>query len=383
MRIFGAAYSWLDDRLHVSKLVELASAKTVPVHRASVVYYFGGMTLFFFAIQIATGILLMLYYRPSADHAFESVEFIMTTVPFGWLIRSIHSWSANLMVFFAFVHLATVYFTKSYRPPRELTWVTGCLLLFLILGFGFSGYLLPWNQLAFFATKVGTDIAGAVPVVGEWALRFLRGGDRVGGGTLSRFYGWHVAILPALTLMLLGVHVLLVQLHGMSVPPTLEEESRRRSPMRFVPHFMLRDVFGWTLALGVLAALAALFPWELGDKADPYAPAYADIKPEWYFMFMFQTLKLVPGGEILGVEYEAIPILLFGFAGLLMVAVPFLDRGVVRTGRSPAFTIAGAVALAFIVGMTSWGYHSAVPVLVAAAALVLMAIMAVVTRHDG
>jgi len=383
MRIFDAVYTWLDDRLHVSKLVDLASAKTVPVHRASVVYYFGGMTLSFFAIQIGTGILLMLYYRPSADHAFESVEFIMTTVPFGWLIRSIHSWSANLMVFFAFVHLATVYFTKSYRPPRELTWVTGCLLLFLILGFGFSGYLLPWNQLAFFATKVGTDIAGAVPVVGEWALRFLRGGDRVGGGTLSRFYGWHVAILPALTLMLLGVHVLLVQLHGMSVPPTLEEESRRRSPMRFVPHFMLRDVFGWTLALGVLAALAALFPWELGEKADPYAPAYADIKPEWYFMFMFQTLKLVPGGEILGVEYEAIPILLFGFAGLLMVAVPFLDRGVVRTGRSPAFTIAGAVALAFIVGMTSWGYHSAVPVLVAAAALVLMAIMAVVTRHDG
>jgi cytochrome b6 len=382
MRIFDAAYTWLDDRLHVSKLVELASAKTVPVHRASVVYYFGGMTVFFFAIQIATGILLMLYYRPSADHAFESVEFIMTTVPFGWLIRSIHSWSANLMVFFAFVHLATVYFTKSYRPPRELTWVTGCLLLFLILGFGFSGYLLPWNQLAFFATKVGTDIAGAVPVVGEWVLRFLRGGERVGGGTLSRFYGWHVAMLPALTLMLLGVHVLLVQLHGMSVPPALEEESRRRSPMRFVPHFMLRDVFGWTLALGVLAALAALFPWELGEKADPYAPAYADIKPEWYFMFMFQTLKLVPGGEILGVEYEAIPILLFGVAGLLMVAVPFLDRGVVRTGRSPAFTVAGAAALAFIVGMTSWGYHSAVPLLVAAATLVLMAIMAVVTRHD-
>ena len=132
----------------------------MPVHRYSVFYYLGGMTLFFFIVQVVTGILLMLYYRPSAEEAFESVEFIMTTVPFGWLIRSLHSWSANLMVFFAFVHLVTVYFIKAYRKPREMTWITGCVLLFLSMAFGFSGYLLPWNQLAFFATKVGTDIAG-------------------------------------------------------------------------------------------------------------------------------------------------------------------------------------------------------------------------------
>ena len=224
----------------------------------------------------------------------------MTTVEFGWLIRSIHSWSANLMVFFAFVHLATVYFVKAYRKPREITWLTGCALLFLAMAFGFSGYLLPWNQLAFFATKVGTDIAGSVPLIGEWLLRFLRGGDRVGGGTLSRFYGWHVAILPAITVALLGVHVLLVQLQGMSVPPGAEKQARQRRPMKFFPSFVLRDLFGWVLALGVLAAVAALFPWELGEKADAFAPAYKDIRPEWYFVFMFETLKLVPGGEILG-----------------------------------------------------------------------------------
>jgi cytochrome b6 len=143
--------SWFDDRLPVTEAQEFASHKTVPTHRLSVFYYLGGMTMFFFVIQVVTGIMLMLYYRPSAEEAFESVEFIMTVVPFGWLIRSIHSWSANLMVFFAFVHLATVYFTKSYRKPREMTWVTGCLLLFLAMAFGFSGYLLPWNQLAFFA----------------------------------------------------------------------------------------------------------------------------------------------------------------------------------------------------------------------------------------
>jgi cytochrome b6 len=377
-----SVYRWLDDRAHFSEVWRMLSKKEVPVHRASVVYYFGGMTFFFFLIQVGTGLLLMLYYQPSADRAFESVEFIMTTVPFGWLIRSLHSWSANLMVFFAFVHLATVYFTKAYRPPRELTWVTGCVVLFLVLAFGFSGYLLPWNQLSFFATKVGTDIAGKVPIVGEWTLRFLRGGDRVTGGTLSRFYGWHVAILPALTWIMVGIHLLLVQLQGMSVPPALDEESRRRRPMRFVPHFVLRDAFGWTLALGVLAALAALFPWELGEKANPFAPAYADIRPEWYFMFMFQTLKLVPGGEVLGVEYEAIPIVLFGLAGLVLLAVPFLDRGVARTGRSRGFTIAGGAAVVFVIAMTSWGYHSVTPILVAVATIIFVAVMAFFTRHE-
>ena len=374
-------YDWLDERLSLSTLKEAAAHKTVPMHRWSVLYYLGGMTLFFFAVQVFTGILLMLYYRPSADHAFESVELIMTVVPFGWLIRSIHSWAANLMVFFAFLHLVTVFFMKAYKPPRELTWISGVLLLFLAMGFGFSGYLLPWNQLAFFATKVGTDIAGSVPVVGETLLRFLRGGDQVTGGTLSRFYGWHVAILPAITTLLLLLHLLLVQRLGLSVPPGQEKEAKRRRPMRFVPHFALRDAFGWTLALGVLAALAALFPWELGEKADPFAPAYADIAPEWYFMFMFQTLKLVPGGEIAGLEYEAIPILAFGLAGLVLLLVPFLDRGLQRRGRSPLFTAAGVLGLVFIVGMTAWGYHSAVPVYVVLLTLVLLGVLALGTRR--
>jgi cytochrome b6 len=376
-------WSWLDERLSVSSLVGFLSHKTVPVHRYTAFYYLGGMTLFFFGVQVVTGILLMLYYRPSAEEAFESVEFIMTTVPFGWLVRSIHSWSANLMVFFAFAHLASAYFMKAYRKPRELTWMSGCALLFLSLGFGFSGYLLPWNQLAFFATKVGTDIAGSVPIVGESALRFLRGGDRVGGGTLSRFYGWHVAILPALTATLLGLHLLLVQVLGMSSPPAVERSHGPKRTMPFFPHFALRDLFGWTLALGLLAALAALFPWELGEKANAFAPAYADIKPEWYFMFMFETLKLVPGGEVLGVEYEAIPILLFGVAGLLMVLVPFLDRSVERSGRSPAFTWVGVAALVYIVGFTAWGYRSLAPVWVVLATAAVIAVLGVGTAHQG
>ncbi|MFQ5737561.1 MAG: cytochrome bc complex cytochrome b subunit [Acidobacteriota bacterium] len=376
-------YQWLNERIALASLQEIASHKTVPGHRYTVFYYFGGMTLFFFLVQVGTGVLLMLYYRPSSDGAFESVEFIMTTVPFGWLIRSVHSWSANLMVFFAFVHLATVFFMKAYRRPRELTWITGCLLLFLSLAFGFSGYLLPWNRLAFSATKVGTDIAGSVPFVGDFLVRFLRGGDQVTGGTLSRFYGWHVAILPALAATLLVLHLILVQQQGMSVPPAQEEEAKKRPPLPFFPHFLLRDLFGWTLALALLASLAALFPWELGQKADPFAPAFKDIRPEWYFIFMFETLKLVPGGAILGVEYEAIPILLFGVLAVALLLVPFLDRGIVERGRSPGFSVLGALALIYILAMTSWGYRSLVPAYVLLLTGVLVLILALGTDRRG
>jgi cytochrome b6 len=371
---------WLDDRIGWSEIREFLSHKTVPLHRYTVFYYLGGMTLFFFLVQVCTGVLLMLYYRPSAEEAFESIEFLVTAVPFGWLVRSIHAWSANLMVFFAVLHLVSVYFMKAYRPPRELTWVTGVLLLFLALGFGFSGYLLPWNQLSFFATRVGTDIAGVVPVVGNFILRFLRGGDRVTGATLSRFYGWHTAILPAITFSVLTVHLALVQIKGMSVPATVEDEVKRRPPMRFFPHFALRDLSGWIFALGVLAALAAFLPWELGEKADPFAPAYANIRPEWYYIFMFQTLKLVPGGEIFGVEYEAIPIVLFGVAGALLMAVPFLDRGAARDGRSRGWSIAAVVVLAWVVGMTCWGYESLLPLWIVFATAALLAVLAYITR---
>src|ERR1041385_8564974 len=209
---------WLDDRLGISSIGKLARKKEIPLHRHSVWYYFGGMTLFLFTVQVGTGILLLLYYRPSAENAFESVQFIVTEVQFGWLIRSVHSWSANLMIATLFIHMFSVYFMRSYRKPRELTWLSGVLLLFLAVGFGFSGYLLPWNKLAFFATKVGTEIAGVVPLTGRPVLRFLRGGDDVTGATLTRFFGFHVAVLPAITTAIVGIHVLLVQKHGMSVP---------------------------------------------------------------------------------------------------------------------------------------------------------------------
>lgn len=358
MRLAGHVRRWLDERFGWAELTAPLEKKTVPVHRYSLWYYLGGITLFLFLVQVVTGILLLLYYRPSSSEAFESVQYIMTQVEFGWLVRSIHSWAANLMVFTAFAHMFSVLFLRAYRKPRELTWVSGMLLLFLVLGFGFSGYLLPWNELAFFATKVGTDIAGQVPLVGGWLRTFLRGGEEVTGATLTRFFGFHVAVLPGLTTLLLLLHLLLVQRFGISVPPRLQEQWKaqpaQRREMRFFPNFLLRELMAWYVALGLLGALAALAPWELGTKADPFVSAPAGIRPEWYFLFMFETLKFIPA-RIGFLEGEQVGILAFGLAGLLWLLLPFFDRN--GSGRGQRWiTGLGIFALVYITAMTIYGY---------------------------
>lgn len=356
----GRARQWFEERLGLEPLEHLAEKKQVPMHRHSFWYYWGGMTLFLFGVQVCTGILLLLYYRPSADQAYESVRFITTEVSFGWLIRSIHSWSANLMVGAAMVHMFSTFLLKAYRPPREMLWVTGMILLGLSFAFGFSGYLLPWNTLAFFATKVGTDIVGAVPVVGDFMLRFLRGGEHITGGTLTRFFGFHVAVLPAIATALLVTHVFLVQHHGMSVPPGVEAEGGARRQMRFVPNFLLRDIVGWLAALALLALLSALFPWELGTKANPFASAPPGIKPEWYFGWMFQTLRMLPS-HIMGIEGELVGILGIGAAGVVWLLAPFLDDKSGRGPRARLWTALGLLAMAYMVVFTVLVYVGGKP----------------------
>lgn len=349
-------YRWLQDRYRIEEIFELVEKKYVPIHRHSVWYYFGGITLFLFIIQVITGILLLLYYKGSEDLAFESIQFIMSKVQFGWLVRSTHSWSANLMILAAFIHMFSVYFTRAYRPPRELTWLSGMFLLFLALGFGFSGYLLPWNTLAFFATKVGTDIVGQVPVVGRPLLEFLRGGENVTGATLSRFFGFHAAILPGVFTVLLVLHLFFVQRQGMSEP--LEDEGNQGSAVKrmpFFPNFLLRDLLLWLIVLNLLAILAVFFPWELGQKADPFASAPAGIRPEWYFLFMFQTLKVLPA-KIGFLDGELLGILAFGLAGVLWTLVPFWDRESKKGQKGRLITYLGLFAVLYIILLTIIGY---------------------------
>jgi cytochrome b6 len=358
MTVLRNVRDWFYERLEWDDLIAPLKKKTVPRHRLSYWYFLGGITLFLFMIQVATGILLLLYYRPGASEAFESVQYLMTQVQFGWLIRSIHSWSANLMIFTAFAHMFSVLFLKAYRKPRELTWISGVILLVLAMGFGFSGYLLPWNTLAFFATKVGTDIAGQVPLIGHPIMIFLRGGEEVTGATLMRFFGFHVAVLPAVVTLLIMVHLLLVQRQGMSVPPKVQKEwaanPTAKQEIKFFPNFVLRELMAWYVGLGILGALAALFPWNLGVKADLFASAPAGIKPEWYFLFMFQTLKVIPS-KVLLIDGDVLGILAFGVVGVLWLLLPFLESD--RVARSKQWVTGLSIfALTYVIAMSVYGY---------------------------
>jgi cytochrome b6 len=355
-------YGWLNERFKIDALVDYMGGKKVPVHSHSAFYYFGGISLFLFIVQVITGILLLMYYRPGADSAYESVRFIVANVQFGWLIRSIHSWSANLMILAVFAHMFTGFFTYAYRKPRELTWLTGIGLLGLALLFGFSGYLLPWNELAFFATRVGTGMAGAIPIIGKDLLIIMRGGEEVTGATIGRFFGLHVAILPGIFTVLLAGHLIFIQRQGISEPlgwHSLRDSNKRYQ--KFFPNFVLRDLLVWLIVLNLLAILAVVFPdgigvvhWPLGTKADPFAPPPEVIRPEWYFMFAFQALKMLPA-HILFIEGELFGIAVFIIGGIIWTLVPFLDR---RIGdqKSRYFMAFGWLLLAFMIAMTIVGY---------------------------
>ena len=353
MSIKDKLYDWFNHRLELTKVQEFLSHKTVPHHKHSIWYYVGGMCLYLFIIQVITGILLLLYYKPTAEAAFESVQYIMTEVPFGWLIRSIHSYAANLFIGFVFLHMFSVFLMKGYRKPRELTWISGVLLLFLALGFGFSGYLLPWNQLAYLATNVGTNFAEMVPFIGDWLLEFLRGGPEVTGATLTRFFGFHVAVLPGIATVFLAAHLMFVQRLGMSVPISIEKKIQdgkaKRLEIPFLPNFLYRDILGWTLALGLIVLLSSLFPWELGEKADILKPAPPHVKPEWFFVFMYETLKYVP---------KAIGVFGFAIAGAVWVLLPFFDKKSNRGEINRLYTVIGIFAVVYMVFFTILGYWS-------------------------
>lgn len=214
--LFTNVLDWLDERTAIRSLV--ASSLHVVIPRSAHTFYLGGITLFCFTVQATTGILLALNYQATPETAYDSVLFIMNQVTFGWLVRSIHSWSANLMIIFCVLHLLRVVMQGAFKKPREITWMVGMGLLFVTLGFGFTGYLLPWDQRAFWATTVGTEIAGSVPVVGNFIKELMRGGADVSASTLSRFFGVHMLVLPATLVAFLMVHLLLIHQQGLADP---------------------------------------------------------------------------------------------------------------------------------------------------------------------
>jgi quinol-cytochrome oxidoreductase complex cytochrome b subunit len=352
-----AVREWLRSRIRIAGVLHFLGHKTVPLHRHTTWYYWGNILLTLFMIQACTGVALLFYYQPTPATAYESVRRIALDTQNGWWIRSLHAWSANLMVGAAFVHLFSVYFLKSYRRPRELTYLSGMGMFFVLLGFGFSGYLLPWNELSFFATKVGTGIAETTPFIGHALKVFLRGGEEVGAASLTRFFAIHVAVLPSALMALLSLHFFLIQVHGMSVPPSLSD-----SPTRsrfFFPDFVLREAAIACLLIAIVVSLAAFFPWEIGQKADPMHPTPPDIRPEWYFLFMYKALQWLPAtigpwnGGTVGVMF---------FAALFaaLAAVPFLDRGQSRQASADGWRIAGIAFLVFVLITTALAMRKSV-----------------------
>ena len=352
--IRATVVEWFRERIDLGPVVSFMAKKTVPVHRHDWIYTLGGAALFLLGLQVASGALLMLYYQPGEGSSHESVLKIMTEVPSGGLVRSMHVWGANFFVAVVVLHFLVKLFARAYRRPRELTWISGMLLLFLTLALGFSGYLLPWNELSYFATLVGTQIPGTIPVVGDWIVHLLRGGAYVTDDTLTRFFAAHVMLLPLALAPFLAVHLGLIQAQGMSLPLGMSKKNIK-GERPFFSEFLLIDGCVWILAFGLIVTLATLLPAEVGVKADPAVAAPEGIKPEWYFLFMFQTLKLaepetlyyvfdlvglrVPDALRIDAELlKLLSVLFFAVMALFFVLLPFLDRRANREEKSPRFT---------------------------------------------
>ena len=344
--------AWVSERLPLPAVRAFAAAqagKPLPPH-VSWLHTFGSLSIFLLVNQIVTGILLMVYYRPTTDQAFESVRFISTKVAFGWLIRGLHSWGSTLMVILLLLHMARTFFMGAYKKPRELTWVVGALLFGAVLVFCFTGYLLPWSQLSYWATTVGTEAAGAIPAAGPALKRLLLGGDAVSQETLLRFYVTHVIVLPWVVVGLVVLHLVFVRVQGLAtLEPVGREAPAGRGWRPFYPDHVLKEAFLFSLFLGFLLSLVVLRPPELGEKADPLqTPAH--IKPEWYFLPTYQLLKYFPA--LLGLLIAFVP-------PLLLVVWPFLDRTPERHPRRRKLSVAfGIAGLALAVAMGLLGHFS-------------------------
>lgn len=349
----------IDERIGLAAIFSLARKKMVPVHRHSIWYYMGGMLLFLFVIQIITGPLLLFYYKPSAESAYQSIAEIMVSVPYGWLIRSVHHWASNLMIVVAFVHFFSTLLVKAYRKPREVTWLTGMAMFLVVLFLGYSGYILPFDERSFFALNVGTDMPGVIPVVGKYILEFLRGGETVGPHTLNRFFALHVGILPLCLMGVLLVHIVLVQLHGMSVPPSVEKEAEsknQRIPAKpMFPHLVWHDIINCLILFGLLVTLAVLMPSELGQEIDYLKPAPEGVKPDWFFLWVYQILKWMPA-YVMGIEGEIVGIVGLGAVAGFIALAPVFDRRSLRNEMSPFFTLVGLISLIVFLVCTAIGY---------------------------
>ncbi|MEW5956868.1 MAG: cytochrome bc complex cytochrome b subunit [Chloroflexota bacterium] len=341
MSVQAQRESRLSERVPVDvNLLRHLLQEPIPVHLHRWWFALGSTPLLLFLIQVGTGILLTFYYVASPERALDSVRTISEQIPFGWWFRGVHHWGASLMILTVVLHMVRVFFTTAYRRPRELNWLFGTGLLFLTLAFGFTGYALVYNQLSYWATTVGTNLIAGLPLIGNYLLAFTRGGLEVTANTLTRFFTLHIGLLPTFMIVLLGLHILLIRLHGVA---QLDPKDERTTPF-FPDHVLLSLLIGFYLAL-ILSALAVLFPPPIGDLANP-AETPLHIKPEWYFYGVYRWLRLVPGTVGLAG--------MFAFAAAL-VFWPVIDSHLERWFKQrDVGLILGAIVAVVVAAATIW-----------------------------
>jgi ubiquinol-cytochrome c reductase cytochrome b subunit len=338
-------WAWLNHRTGLDDLLRTALYEPIP-GGARFAYIFGSGLLFIFLSQIITGVFLALYYVPSADHAHTTVAYITKAVTVGSFLRSLHAYGGSAMVIVLLLHLSQTYIYGAYKGRRELLWLSGCVLFGLVMAMAFTGYLLPWDQRAYFATAVGTNAVSEVPWIGESIKRLMRGGTEMGTLTISRFFVAHVFFVPALIFALVASHIFLFRKAGAAGPFNEDPDHPKQESELFYPRQVLMDLSLTALLIIGLGVLCFFVPIELGPPANPADTQYIP-RPEWYYLPIFQWLKYWHGAaSIVGVL--VIPTILV----LAVLALPFLDRGVERRPwRRPVAMGAYAFALLSLVGL--------------------------------
>ncbi|MGE5295503.1 MAG: cytochrome b N-terminal domain-containing protein [Solirubrobacterales bacterium] len=344
-----AIKAWINDRLPIGAALHWSLDEDIP-GGARFAYCFGSANLVLFLLLAVTGVLQLFYYVPTTDHAYESVMYLRLQVPFGWLIHGLHFWCAQAFIVLIGLHVARVFIWGAYKNPHEMTWIMGVFLLLLAAAMTFTGPLLAWDQLGYWAAEVGTSIVGTVPWIGGFLQRFIRGGDTMGQATLSRFFVFHVAVLPGLVAVFIVAHLVAFRQFG-SAGSWHEQEHSRSG--KFWPDQLYRDMLVVAVISVGLIGLAAFWRAPITGLADPIGRSYAP-KPAWNFLFLYQALKVFKGRwEIVGTT--GIPLVLI----LILLLLPFYDRHLRRDPRRrPVAMGMGAALVVFITALTVLGYLS-------------------------
>ncbi len=333
-------YEWLDSRLRLRPIEKTLLDEPIP-GGASWIYVFGSATLFLFALQAITGMFLAIYYVPTPDSAYDSILYIENQVTFGAFVRGLHHWGASAMVIAIGLHMLQVFLYGAYKPPREVMWMLGVVLFLVTMVFAFTGYLLPWDQNAYWATQVGINMIGTVPLIGGFVAAVVRGGETLGALTLSRFFAIHVLFLPAA--LAIGVLLHLITLRRVSPAGPWSDDRASLGSETFYPRQVYMDAVVMLAIFVVLAALALAFPFPMADKADPTDTSFVPV-PEWYFLFYYELLKYVHG-PLEPLATWVLPMLVI----LVMFFWPFIDRNPARQpSQRPIALVAGAAFLLIV-----------------------------------